>query len=254
MNTRRSILIKLSGELFSSAVSVDVRNSVIEQLATLASMARIGIVIGGGNFFRGKKDSKSLGICETAGHDLGMLATVMNGRILQSLLKKQGVKATLLSAFPCPSISQAPSSSFIAEALSSDSEIMAVGSNVVQKSLQKKCIIFAGGIGVPFFTTDTAALVRGLQMNVEEVWKATTVDGIYDDDPRTNPQAKLLSRVSFDEVLEKRLEVMDQTAMLLAREHEVKIRIFNLFTPDSLISAYNDQYYHFGSIVHKGNL
>jgi uridylate kinase len=228
--SERSILIKLSGEIFGTDVKKETVNELVNQIATLASQASIAIVIGGGNFFRGRKDSDRLGMCETAGHEVGMLATVMNGRILQNLLKKNNVPTRLMSAVPCDLIAQPLSSYTISAAMKN-----------------KECMIFAGGLGTPFFTTDTAAVARALQVNATEIWKATTVDGIYNGDPRSNSQATLLKSVTFDEVLEKKLQVMDLTAMTLAQERNLKIRIFNIFTPNSLVLAFNDP--NFGSIV-----
>lgn len=229
-NSDRSILIKISGEIFNRDSSQIQINALVSQVATLCSKATISIVIGGGNFFRGKKDSERLGLSEVAGHEVGMLATLMNGRILQNLLQKQNVAARLFSAFSCDGI---------AELLSSHA--------ILSAKQKKECMIFAGGLGVPFFTTDTTAIARALQVQSQEVWKATTVDGIYTADPRTEANAQLLKKVSYNEVLEKKLEVMDLTAILMAQEHNLTIRIFSLFKENSLLMAYNDS--NFGSIV-----
>ena len=230
MESKRLILIKLSGELFSKEKDLSVIKHVIAQLKELAAKVSLGIVIGGGNFFRGGQDGKRLEMCISAAHEVGMLATLMNGRILQNLLKKEGLPTILCSALYCPSLAQPLSSSLIADALK-----------------ENKIIIFGGGTGNSYFSTDTTAVVRALQINAPEIWKATTVDGIYSEDPRKNPKAVRIEKISFQDALNKKLEIMDQTALTLAQDHSLKIRVFDLFKENAFLSAYNNA--EFGSLL-----
>ncbi len=228
---KKTLLIKLSGELFSPD-NADTIKSVISQIKELSTQYSLGIVIGGGNFFRGNQHGKQLGITEQVGHEVGMLATVMNGHILRDMLSKKGIAVTLLSAFQVPSISKMVSSCTVSNALSKDNA----------------CVIFAGGTGNPFVTTDTNAVIRALQIGAHEIWKVTmTVAGLFDSDPKKNPDAHLLKKASFTEVLNKKLGVMDQTAFAMAFEHNIKIRIFNLLEDNALLKAHSDK--NFGSTI-----
>ena len=227
---KKTLLVKLSGELFSPDNS-DTINSVISQIKELSTHYSLGIVIGGGNFFRGSQHSKDLGITESAGHDVGMLATLMNGRILFDLLSRENIPATLLSALHCQGIALSISPITLSYARTTG-----------------KVIIFAGGTGNPFVTTDTNSVIRALQINADEIWKATmTVSGIFDADPKKNPKAQFIKEASFKEVLDKKLGVMDQTAFAMAAEHNIKIRIFSLLEDNALIKAHNDK--NFGSTI-----
>jgi uridylate kinase len=226
---KKALLIKLSGELLS-ANNTNTINSVISQIKELSSFYTIGIVIGGGNIFRGARQSKSLGISEPVGHEIGMLATVINGHILRDLLSKENISARLLSAFQTPSISKMISSCTIKDALDSNA-----------------CIIFAGGTGNPFVTTDTNSVIRALQIGADEIWKASTIDGVYTKDPKIDPKAQQLKAVSYQEALDKKLGIMDQAALVMAQEHAIKIRVFDLFSDNALVSAHNDK--NFGSTL-----
>ena len=231
---KKIILLKLSGEAFiskdHSTVDATVVRSYARQIKTLWDSHQFGIVIGGGNFFRGNQHGKRLGISNSASHQAGMLATMMNGLILQDIFGQEQVPSTLFCALDCPSIGNPLAPQAIQTAMA-----------------QEQCVIFTGGMGNPFFTTDTTAIVRGLQIKAAEVWKATKVDGIYSDDPNKNPEAHLLRQVSYAEALTQRLGIMDATALALAQEHHMPIRVFSLFVPDSLIRAATDN--NFGSTV-----
>ena len=227
---KKTLLIKLSGELLSADNS-DIIKNVVSQIKELTDHYYLGIVIGGGNFFRGKQHSKQLGISEGAGHDVGMLATLMNGRILFDLLSQADIPATLLSALPCQNIASSISPITLSEARTTG-----------------KVIIFAGGTGNPFVTTDTNSVIRALQIGAHEIWKATmTVAGIFDADPKKNPDARLLKKTSFREVLDKKLGIMDQAAFAMAEEHNIKIRIFSLLEDNALTKAHSDE--NFGSTI-----
>ena len=239
--TKSRILIKLSGELFSqttqesgnhTAFNVEFINDIIRQIKQLRETHIVGIVVGGGNLFRGGIDGKRLGLPQTTADYVGMTATLMNGLIVQDLLERAGISAQLFSAIHAPQLAR----------------------SIEQHTLEKACkqetvLLFAGGSGDPFFTTDTAAVLRGLQMGAGEVWKATKVDGVYDEDPTSNPEAKLLPHLTFEQVLERRLQVMDLTAITLAHQHGLTLRVFNVFTKDALINAAHDP--KFGSTISK---
>lgn len=234
MPAQKRIVLKLTGTIFTDPTTGSVSNRfivpLVQQLQQLITTYQIGIVIGGGNFFRGGIHGKKLGLTPWSGHSIGMLATIMNGLILHDLLTQSDITTTLLSAFDCP----------VAAPITQES---------VTKSLaSSSCIVFAGGTGIPYFTTDTNAVIRSLQMGATELWKCTMVDGVYDSDPATNPHATLLSSITFKQALEKQLNIMDMTAFTLAQEHSLPIRILNIFKPDSLIHASQDPYY--GSFIH----
>jgi uridylate kinase len=228
-SNKRRILIKISGEAFSGPISSI--EQIIDQLIILSNKCILGIVIGGGNIFRGLKDSNNFSIPLQRADEIGMLGTLVNGKLLQALLEKRGLKVSLLSAIEMQQISQLINQSLI---------------NILVD--REECIIFSCGIGTPFFSTDTAAIVRGLQINATEIWKATKVDGIYDDDPSKNKSCKLLKNISYDEALNKKLGIMDLTAITLAQTHKAKIRVFNLFHPNSLLLALEDP--NFGSSIY----
>lgn len=177
----------------------------------------IGIVIGGGNIFRGAGLAKS-GIDRVTGDHMGMLATVMNSLALQNAIEKQGSKVRVMSAI----------------------QIHEVCEDYIRRKairhLEKGNItVFAAGIGNPFFTTDSAASLRAIEINAELVIKATKVDGVYSADPVTNPNAVKYSELTYDEVIEKKLAVMDTAAVVLCRDQNMPIRIFNMTKPGALL-------------------
>lgn len=221
MSTRRRVLLKLTGEVLLSqdkkSLTASVLNTIIMQIKKLHATYDFGIVIGGGNFFRGNQHGRLLGLTASAGHNVGMLATMMNGIIIKDLFEQHGLKTVLLSALPCSEIGSPITTQAITDALN-----------------QARIIVFMGGTGNPFFTTDTSAILRGLQMNADEIWKGTLVDGVYSSDPKKDPQAILLHTVSYQETLEHRYGIMDLTAFALASEHKMPIRIFNIFAADAL--------------------
>lgn len=236
MNNRSKILLKLTGEIFldpkTRELNATTVNSVILQIKKLHATHQFGIVVGGGNFFRGNEHGKRLGITASVGHQIGMLATLMNGLILKDLLEKQDLCAALLCAMPSPEIGEAISQQSINAALENDCTI-----------------VFAGGTGNPFFTTDTNAILRSLQISAPEVWKGTSIDGVYDADPRLHPNAKRLKTVRYTEAFEKKLGIMDLTAYAMAEQHDKKVRVFNIFEENALIKAAQDKEY--GSIIQK---
>ncbi len=234
MRKKKRILLKLTGEIFlrpgTDTLSAQPINGVIEQLKHLAPTHQFGIVIGGGNFFRGSKEGIALGVRLPVGHQVGMLATMMNGLILKDLFEQQGLESTVLCAIPTPGIGLSTSQQEINTALDSNA-----------------LLIFTGGTGNPFFTTDTNAILRALQIEADEIWKATNVDGVFTADPRTNKDAHLLKQLRYQEALDKNLAIMDATAFVLAAQHKQKVRIFNIFNENALLHAAHNE--HFGSLI-----
>jgi len=224
--SKKRILLKLTG----NAIVPEMVKSIASQIVQLKDQYQFGIVVGGGNFFRGDKEGKQFGLTRSVGHHVGMLATMMNGMILKDLFERSGIKTALFSAIVCPGL------------------ITPARESAIQRTSKKNdVVIFAGGTGLPFFTTDTNAVVRALQINADQLWKTTDVDGIYETDPDKDSNAKLIPRMSHDEALKKDIRVMDATAFKLAAQENITIRVFNIFTEDALIRAANDE--SFGSTV-----
>lgn len=234
MSIKKRILLKLTGMVFldrtTGKLSSNTILHLIDQIKRLNEQCQFGFVIGGGNFFRGSTCSKVLGIEPAVGHQIGMLATMMNGLILHSLLENNGVHAQLFCATPSPEIGKPTSQQAINNALENN-----------------QTLIFTGGTGNPFFTTDTNAVLRALQIEADEIWKGTDVDGVYSSDPRTTPSAKRLEKISFSDAIQQKIGVMDLTAYAMAEQYKKKIRVFDIFTPDALIHAATNQ--SFGSIL-----
>lgn len=233
MSKKRRILLKITGEAFLStqnALDPSLINSLITQIKKLKDEIHFGIVIGGGNFFRGKEHGKRMGITPAIGHQIGIIGTLMNGLIIKDLLEQQGLATALLTAFTCPEIGTPTSDQAIHNSLDND-----------------EIIIFAGGTGNPFFSTDTTAILRGLQISAEQIWKASHIDGIYTADPKKDPHATLIKETTFKYALDNHLGIMDATAFALASEHKLTIKVFSAFVPDALVSAAHKP--SFGSII-----
>lgn len=228
------ILLKLSGEALMGEEDYGIDPKVINRIAAEIHQIRelgveIGIVIGGGNIFRGAGLAKS-GIDRVTGDHMGMLATVMNSLALQNAIEKQGSKVRVMSAI----------------------QIHEVCEDYIRRKairhLQKGNItVFAAGIGNPFFTTDSAASLRAIEINAELVIKATKVDGVYSSDPELNPEAVKYDALTYDEVIEKKLAVMDTAAVVLCRDQNMPIRIFNMSTQGALLKIIHGQ--DIGTIV-----
>lgn len=190
---------------------------VVDQIqAAQALGAEIAIVVGGGNLFRGVQ-IQGTQIKRTTGDQMGMMATVMNALALRDVIEAAGMKATIMSAMPIESVA------------------VGFNANEAKKKLQSsEVVIFAAGTGNPFFTTDTAAALRGIEIEADIVLKATKVDGIYTADPFKDASATRYKVLSYDEVIEKRLQVMDLTAFVLCRDHQMPIRVFDMFKPHAV--------------------
>ena len=195
---------------------------------------QLAIVVGGGNIFRGLSSSAN-GMNRSMADNMGMLATVMNAIALKDSLKKNDVSARIMSGLPIPRLVDA----FIAE-------------EAIQYLEAGDVMIFAAGTGNPFFTTDTAASLRGLEICADIVFKATKVDGIYDKDPVEHADAKKFDRLTYDEVLEKRLAVMDAAAIALCRDNAMPLAVFNMNRNGSLARAVCGKFE--GTIVEAGDI
>ena len=217
----RRILLKLSGEALMGDGEFGIDPKVLERMAQeikeLVEMGvEVGLVIGGGNLFRGEGLANA-GMNRVVGDHMGMLATVMNGLAMRDALHRAFVNARLMSAIPLNGVCDAYN---WAEAISS----LKTG----------RVVIFAAGTGNPFFTTDSAACLRGIEIEADAVLKATKVDGVFTSDPAKDPDAQLIKKITYQEVLEKELKVMDLSAFTLARDHSLPIRVFNMNTPGTL--------------------
>jgi len=214
----RRILLKLSGEALAGdsgdqkfGIDAKILNDVCKEIAAVVeSGVQVAIVVGGGNFFRGISASES-GIERATADYIGMLATVMNALAVQQSLKKIGIGARVQSAIPISPVSEPY-----------------VRLRALKHLNQGRVVIFAAGTGNPYFTTDTAASLRAAEMNADILVKATKVDGVYDSDPMTNPDAVRYDSVTYDEVLAKRLGVMDATAIALCRDNNMDMRILSI--------------------------
>ena len=224
----RRILLKLSGEslMGSQQFGVDPEACfrIASQVHELCKLGvQVGIVIGGGNIFRGAHASK-LCMERTSADHIGMLATIINGISLQQAFERIECESRIMTAISCD---------VMAESYSWKNALHYLEKGVV--------LIFVGGTGNPYFTTDSAAALRALEIQAEILFKATKVDGIYDKDPIKYPNAKKFDRITYSEVLASQLQVMDATAIALCRENHIPIRVFNLFEREDLIKAVCNQ-------------
>jgi uridylate kinase len=218
------ILLKLSGEAFMGKLRYGLDGDAIRKIALeIAEIRRLGIqiglVVGGGNIFRGAKAS-GLALDRTPADQIGMLATVMNGLALSQALKNLGLPVRVMSSFPC--------GTFV-ETYSWEESIRALDAGEI--------VIFVGGSGNPYFTTDSAAALRAAEIKANLLLKATTVDGVYDTDPKQSKDAVKYEKVSYSEVLERKLQVMDAAAIVICRENRIPIRVIDIFGENNLKNA-----------------
>lgn len=217
----KRILLKLSGEALQGEDGLGIDPAILDRMAVeikeLVEMGvEVGVVLGGGNLFRGAKLAKA-GMNRVVGDHVGMLATVMNGLAMRDSLFRADVNAKLMSAFQLNGICDTYN-----------------WSEAIKMLREKRVVIFSAGTGNPFFTTDSTACLRGIEIEADVVLKATKVDGVYDCDPTKNPDAKLYKNLSYAEVIDKELKVMDLSAFTLARDHGMPIRVFNMGKPGAL--------------------
>ncbi len=231
---KKRILLKLTGEVFLDKdhqnLTPDAVNAIITQIKKLQQHHLFGIVIGGGNFFRGNQHGDKMGLKPAISHQIGMLGTMMNGLMLKDLFEKQNVTAELFCAMPSPEIGKPIAQQTITSGMAN-----------------QNVLIFTGGTGNPFFTTDTTAILRALQMGADEVWKGTTVDGIYTADPGKDRNATKIETITYTDAINKKLGIMDITAYAMAERYKVKIRIFDIFAPNALINVADNP--KFGSTI-----
>ncbi len=210
----KKILLKLSGEALAGdkgfGIDVDVVQKTAREIKEIVALGtKLGIVIGGGNIFRGVAAS-ARGMDRIQADYLGMLATLFNAVAIKEALKNEKVPAQVLSALPVQALTEA----YVPQAA---------------KTLMEKgmVLLLAAGTGNPFFTTDTAAALRASELGAEVILKATQVDGVYDENPKLNPEAKIFKEISYSRFLQSHLQVMDATAVSLARENNIPIIVFN---------------------------
>ena len=215
------ILLKISGEALMGekpfGLDMEMVSRVASEIAEVWRMGiEIGLVIGGGNIFRGVSDAAE-GMERTTADYMGMLATVMNALAMENALTKQGVAARTMSAVPMPTVCEP----FTRQR--------------AWKHLQAgRVVLFAGGTGNPFFTTDTGAALKAAEMKCQALFKGTSVDGIYTDDPKKNPEAERFDTISYDEILQRNLKVMDAAAVALARDNNIPLVVFSIREPGGL--------------------
>jgi len=214
----RRVLLKISGEALMGPQGYGLHPPTVARIAQeVQSVHALGVeicmVIGGGNIFRGLQGSAQ-GMERTTADYMGMLATVMNALAMQSALESIGVFTRVISAIPMDQICEPY-----------------IRRRAVRHLEKKRVVIFAAGTGNPYFTTDTAATLRASEMACEAIFKGTKVDGVYDSDPMTNPDARHFETISYDEVLTRNLKVMDASAIALARDNRLPIVVFSLDEP-----------------------
>lgn len=229
------IMLKLSGEVFSGEQEYGIHKPTLDKVALQVSeVAKTGaqtvLVIGGGNIWR-YRDTKDSGIERTASDAMGMLATIMNSVALQSALEEKGLETRVLSAIDIPQLAEP----FIKR-------------RALRHLEKNRIVICAGGTGNPYFTTDSAAALRSLELSCDVLLKATNVDGVYDRDPNTFKDAKKFSELTYKEALEKHLDVMDQAAFSLCQDQGLPIIVFDFFEKGALLKAAKGE--KIGTLVH----
>jgi uridylate kinase len=218
----KRILLKLSGEALMGDDTYGINratiNNIVAQIKEVVDLGvQVGVVIGGGNIFRGMAPAAA-GMDRATADYMGMLATVMNAMALQDAMKNIGLNARVQSALNIEQVAEPY-----------------IRGKAIRYLEEGRVVIFGAGTGNPFFTTDTAAALRGMEINAEIVLKATKVDGIYTDDPKKNKDATRYETVTFDEAINKNLKVMDATALTLCRDQNLPICVFSIFKQDGLM-------------------
>ncbi|XP_010247253.1 PREDICTED: uncharacterized protein LOC104590333 isoform X2 [Nelumbo nucifera] len=219
------VLLKVSGEALAGDRTQNIDPKITMAIAReVASVTRLGIevaiVVGGGNIFRGSSWAGSSSLDRSSADYIGMLATVMNAIFLQATMESIGIATRVQTAFRMSEVAEPY-----------------IRRRAIRHLEKGRVVIFAAGTGNPFFTTDTAAALRCAEINAEVVLKATNVDGVYDDDPRFNPNAQLLDSLSYHDVTSRDLSVMDMTAITLCQENNIPVVVFNLTKPGNISKA-----------------
>lgn len=221
------ILLKLSGEALAGGQKTGFDDAIIGKIATQIKTiidnsngeTQVAISLGGGNFWRGAKNNS---IDRTKSDQLGMLATLMNCIYVGEIFRNFGMKTHIFSPFTCGTM---------AELYSKDRAVECLEAGQV--------VFFAAGVGHPFFSSDSGVILRALEINADQVLLAKAIDGVYDDDPATNPEAKKYGEVSLDEAVRQNLRVMDLTALVMARDNKMPLLVFGLDEENSIINALN---------------
>lgn len=219
----KRILLKLSGEALTGSENFGIDPKILDSMALAIGQlvgigVQVGLVVGGGNLFRGAALQKA-GLDRVTGDHMGMLATVMNALAMRDALERSNIATRVMSAIPMSGVVDHYDRR-----------------NAVRSLANGDVVIFAAGTGNPFFTTDSAACLRGIEIDAEIVLKATKVDGVYSADPMKDPDAKKYDRLGYDEVLDKKLEVMDLTAICLCRDHNMPVRVFEMEKQGALLN------------------
>lgn len=222
------VLLKLSGEGLMGKKDFGLDTDYVDQIASEIKKVhdlgtQISLVIGGGNIFRGISDAAA-GIDRTSADHMGMLATVMNALAMQSALERQGVPTRVQSAIPMQTVCEPY-----------------IRRRAIRHMEKGRIVIFAAGTGNPFFTTDSAAALRAVEMNCDAILKGTQVDGVYSADPKKDPNAERYDTLSYRDVLTKDLKVMDATAIALARDNNLPIVVFSMHDSGALANVINKQ-------------
>ena len=232
----RRVLLKLSGEAFADpAIGYGIDpltvHRVAEEIAeALSSGVEVAVVVGGGNIFRGVSQAAK-GMDPATADYMGMLATVINALALRDALESQGVVTRVQSAITMQELAEPY-----------------IRLRAMRHLEKGRAVIFAAGTGNPFFTTDTTAALRAIEMNADEILKASKVDGIYDSDPSTNPDAQLIPELSYMDFISRELRVMDTTAVTMCKEHDVPIHVFDMTVPGNIVKAVRGD--QIGTVVH----
>ena len=218
------ILLKLSGEALAGEKKQGFDEPTVRKVALQVKQlsdagTQVGIVIGGGNFWRGRTSDQ---MDRTKADQIGMLATVMNCIYVSEIFRSTGMQTEILTPFACGSFTKL---------FSKD--------RAVRYFAEGKVVFFAGGTGHPYFSTDTGVVLRAVEVEADVILLAKAVDGVYDDDPRTNPDAKKYEEVTIQEVIEKNLQVVDMTASILARDNHMPMWVFGLNEENSIVNAVN---------------
>ncbi|RUM91792.1 MAG: UMP kinase [Thiomicrospira sp.] len=229
------VLLKFSGEALMGQGQFGLDSKTLRQVVSEVKALRdlgveVGLVVGGGNIFRGAQ-IEGAGIQRTTGDHMGMMATVINALALRDVIEDMGMSSVVYSAMAIEGVSHG------------------FNANHVKKGMAEgQVAIFAAGTGSPFFTTDTAAALRGIEIDADIVLKATKVDGIYTADPAKDSSAQRLVELTYDDVIQKNLQVMDMTAFVLCRDHKMPIRVFDMFKKDAVIRIVKGE--DEGTLVH----
>src|SRR3989344_2654889 len=217
----KRVMLKLSGETFGGkgqfGLDVDATNYIASEVKAITDMGcEVGIVVGGGNFIRGEKLSR-IGIDRVTADYMGMLGTIINAMALQSMLETMGLSPRVMSTIPAIHVAEP----FIRR-------------RAIRHLEKGRVVIFSGGTGNPYFSTDTAAALRASEIDAEVILKATNVEGVYEEDPKQNTQAKLLKEIDSKEMVRRGLKVMDLTAVTLAMENKIPMIVFDVFKEGNL--------------------